>query len=91
MSTATAKSVGSTAWTTRLVLTCIAIALAWLAYMLSIGPVYYLWARCSADMAVHAKIEGFYFPLLHRGPQWLRTNLTDYRDVSRIAGHDATQ
>jgi len=55
--------------------------------MLSIGPVYFLWARCSADMPTHQRIEVFYSPLLQHSPPWFRRQLTDYRDVSRIAGH----
>jgi hypothetical protein len=78
-------------WITRSLLAIVGATLLLLGYMLSIGPVYYLWARCSADMSVHEKIEGFYAPLLGHGPRWLKTQLTDYRDVSRIAGHQAAQ
>lgn len=70
-------------WVTRSITAVIGVAMLLLAYMLSIGPVYFVWARCSADMDTHQTIEGFYAPLLKHGPSWL----TDYRDVSRIAGH----
>lgn len=65
----------------------VAAALLLVAYIVSIGPVYYAWARWNADMSTHETIEGFYAPLLRHGPEWL----TAYRDVSRIAGHQAGQ
>lgn len=77
--------------TSRLASRCltgvIGIAIALVTYMVSIGPVYYFWARCSADMATHATIEQFYSPLLSGPPGWLRRQLIDYRDVARIAGY----
>jgi hypothetical protein len=78
-------------WITRPLLAIVGATLLFLGYVLSIGPVYFLWARCSADMATHDKIEGFYSPLLAYGPRWLKRQLTDYRDVSRVAGHQAAQ
>jgi hypothetical protein len=65
----------------------IGICMAAFCYMASIGPVYYFWARCSADMGVHERVEAFYSPVLKRGPRWLRNTLTEYRDASRIAGY----
>lgn len=73
-------------WATVL-LAGLGISMAALFYMLSIGPVYYLWARWSADMGMHERIEAFYSPVLKRGPRWLKTTLTEYRDASRIAGY----
>jgi len=63
----------------------IGLLLASLTYVLSIGPVYYCWAAFSADMATHSKIEAFYSPVLERAPL-----ACEYRDVSRIAGHQLT-
>ena len=56
-----------------------------LAYVVSIGPVYYCWAAFIADMATHGKIESFYSPVLEAAPL-----AREYRDVSRIAGHQLT-
>jgi hypothetical protein len=61
----------------------IGLLVATVTYVASIGPVYYCWAAFSANMGTHSKIEWFYSPLLERIPV-----ARDYRDVSRIAGHD---
>jgi hypothetical protein len=77
----------SSRWTVRCLMTFAAVCLIFLAYVLSIGPVYYLWARFSVDMTTHATIERFYSPVLTSGPTWLQRQLIDYRDVARLAGY----
>ena len=63
----------------------VGMVLAFAAYAVSIGPVYYCWAAFSANMTTHSKIERFYAPLFAVAPV-----AVDYRDVSRIAGHQLT-
>ena len=81
------QTVRTSRWVAHLLAACAGAALLLLAYILSIGPVYYLWAKYSANMATHETIEGFYSPLFRHGPGWL----TEFRDASRIAGHQAGQ
>jgi hypothetical protein len=79
------QTVPKNRWAAIFLVTGVRVALLLVAYILSIGPVYYVWGRWSADMSTHETIEGFYSPLFRHGPQWL----TEYRDASRIAGHEA--
>lgn len=74
-------------WLARSLMAGIAVAMVGLAYVLSIGPVYYCWARWDTDMANHAILERFYSPVLTSGPTWLRRQLVDYRDVARLSGY----
>ena len=74
-------------WLARCLMTGIAVAMVGIAYVLSIGPVYYCWARWDTNMANHEILERFYSPVLKSGPPWLRRQVVDYRDVARLAGH----
>jgi hypothetical protein len=74
-------------WFARCLMAVIAVAMVGIAYVLSIGPVYYCWARWDTNMANHEILERFYSPVLESGPAWLRRQLIDYREVARLAGY----